>query len=1306
MGPRSLITEQVDESKLSSLPGNTHPLARAEFDQGEAPPVLALHRMLLVLGRSREQQSSLAALLEAQQDKSSPSYHAWLTPEDFGRRFGPSDQDIQAVTSWLKSHGLQVARVTQGRRVIEFSGTAAQVKEAFHTSIHRYTVDGEQHWANDSDPQIPSALAPAVIGVVSLHNFLKKPAHHLAGFYFSGGKSNQDRGLQPALNLGCDTVIGTSGPTPCHYVGPYDFATIYNVLPLWNSTPPIDGTGESIAIVARSNINSQDMNDFQALFGLPKNSPTTIVDGPDPGLVPGDETEADVDVEWSGAVAKGANIVLVASQSTETTDGVDLSALYIVDNNIAPIVSQSFQACELELGSTGNQFHNALWEQAAAQGMSVFVSAGDSGSAACDFYEGTPPQPAVNGLQVNGLASTPYNVAVGGTDFNDYSNPQAYWNTSNAPTTLASAKGYIPETTWNDSCTNALLATIGFSADPEKNCNNTALLQIIAAIGGGGGRSSCTTPGGPAASDCAGGYGKPGWQTGQGVPADGKRDLPDVSLFSGTGFVGSNYVICERDVLDQICDSTQQLPIGGTSVATPAFAGLQALVDQSVGGPQGNPNYFFYQIAAGQSAAGCNSSAPPASTCVFNDITSGTIAMPCATSSPNCSTTHSGDLYGILSGYNAGTGYDLATGLGSVNANSLVTSWGALKLSSSSTSLTLNGGNAVNVPHGTPVNAAVTVTPASPLPTGDVSLVATQGTNTIAAGTLTLANGTATGTTSLLPGGTNYSVKAHYGGNGTYSGSDSNAVSVTVTPEASQTFVNLVTFDVNGNVTSFSSSGTTYGNGAFLMRVDVGDSQASVSPSTGISSGCSRRVESCPTGTVALTINGTQQGLPLNSAGFAEDQSITPGTYTINASYPGDSSYRLSMGTASFTIAHAPTTASVAIPTANSRAPYGDSTQINALVETTSQEAPPTGTVSFFADGTPLTVLSLTYQGRPYCGSCAPPQFASLTAEGITAFLSLGTHSLTAQYSGDTNYAAGTSPPFMVTVTQATPFFQEFGVVPSAVTLGQSVTLSARLYGSDSGAVPTGTITFLDGNTAVPGTVTYGTLNNTLTATMSYTPTTAGTHNISATYSGDMYYQSITENSTTLTVQGPDFSITTSPNTQQTVVAGQTATYMNVISISPLDNFSAQVNVSCSSPAAASMCTVNPSSFPSASGTASVVVTTTARTSLVSRQPEHHFPSSPGFLAVLLLGALGAALYCKLNKPQERPIAGRIPVLSTAVLLLTLAAGNGCGGGGGASTPPPPPPPPTGTPAGTYYIGVTATSGTLIHSATLTLVVQ
>jgi subtilase family serine protease len=366
--PPPLITQPVDESQLTILKGNTHPLARPQFELGTAPATLPMQRMLLVLKRSPQQESALLRLLDNLQDKSSPSYHKWLTPAEFGKQFGPTDADMRTITAWLESHGFQVGS-TKGRTVLEFSGSASQVQEAFHSTIHKYIVNGEQHWANSSDPQIPSALTPAVAGIDSLHNFLKKAMNSYVGTY-----SEQKKQLttsKPNFSYAC------GNGQECYAIVPYDFATIYDVLPLWNSG--INGSGQTIAIVGRTDLYAKDATDFWQLFGLtvPANRLNIIYNGVYSGTTT-DEAEGGIDVQWSGAVAPQATIDFVDSASTDATDRVDLSALYIVDNNLAPVMSESYGTFELGLGTAGNQFHYVLWEQAAAQGISVFVSSGDN----------------------------------------------------------------------------------------------------------------------------------------------------------------------------------------------------------------------------------------------------------------------------------------------------------------------------------------------------------------------------------------------------------------------------------------------------------------------------------------------------------------------------------------------------------------------------------------------------------------------------------------------------------------------------------------------------------------------------------------------------------------------------------------------------------------------------------------------------------------------------------------------------------------------------------------------------------------
>jgi subtilase family serine protease len=687
------ITQAVNETRLTVLRGNTHPLARAQFDRGAAPASLPMERMMLVLRRSPEQEAALGKFMAEQLNPASPNFHHWLSPEQFGAQYGPSDQDIQTIASWLESHGFQIGSVSNGRTVIEFTGNAAQVQEAFHAAIHKYVLpNGEEHWANSSDPAIPAALAPVVVGVHTLHNFFPKPMSHVVR---APARSAQAGSPRPLFNYPAGCTAAT-----CNFVlGPADFATIYNVAPLWNAG--IDGTGQTIAIITDSNINIQDVRDFRSIFGLPAKDPNIIVNGTDPGKT-GDEIEAILDVEWSGAVAKNANIDLVVSRTTSNSFGGDLSATYIVNCPTtgpncptavpASVLSASFGQCELFLGSAQNAFYNSTWQQAAAQGITVIVSSGDDGSAGCDFIQGNASaQPAELGLAVNGLASTPFNVAVGGTEFDyDIANPFQFWSTSNTPNTQASALSYIPEATYNDTCTNSVVYTFfGFNT-AEVACNDPTVQQyqnsngvhLVGTIGGSGGVSDCTTFDGTNPLNCTGGYPKPSWQTGTGVPNDGKRDLPDISLFAGDGTIsGSSYVVCNRDfpgINNTPCSLTSGffLNAGGTSVSAQAFAGMMALVAQKHESKQGLANPLLYSLAAQQSPSNCNASSPAAD-CIFNDVTAGTVSMPCSVGTPNClAPANPSDTISVLSGFDAGAGFDLATGLGSLNVANLVNASG------------------------------------------------------------------------------------------------------------------------------------------------------------------------------------------------------------------------------------------------------------------------------------------------------------------------------------------------------------------------------------------------------------------------------------------------------------------------------------------------------------------------------------------------------------------------------------------------------------------------------------------------------
>jgi hypothetical protein len=1263
-----LITQAIDESQLTTLKGNTYPLAQPQFDIGIAQPDMPLNRMLLVLKRGPQQDFALRKMLDDQQDKASPNYHKWVTPDEFGAQFGPSDQDVQLVTGWLQSHGLQVNRIAHGRGVIEFTGVESQIEAAFHTQIHAYMVNGQQHWANASDPQIPAALAPAVAGISSLNDFPKDPLNVFAGVFKRDKATGKLTPVAPQFSFPSQYC---SAVNYCFGLAPYDFAAIYNVLPLWKAG--INGTEQTIAIVGETDINPQDAADFRNLFDLPAqtaangNPLNIIVDGPDPGFN-GDESEADIDVQWSGAVAPYATIDFVTSQSTETTSGIDLSALYIVDNNLAPVMSESYGACELALGTTGNQFYNALWEEAAAQGISVFISSGDSGSATCDRYRGSYPQPAQYGLAVNGIASTPFNVAVGGTDFNDFSNPLTYWSTTDDPTTQASAKGYIPETTWNDSCTNAVWSTVGYTNNAETNCNDSRLTQAVTTVGGGGGASNCIITQ-QQSGTCSGGYTKPSWQVGTGVPADLLRDLPDVSLFASNGFLGSFYIVCQMDqTSNQPCDlSNAFLGFGGTSVASPAFAGIMALVNQNMGSVQGDPNFIFYKLDGRQAPASCNSSSP-SSTCVFNDVTVGTIAMPCQTGSPNCTTAAAGDQFGVLNGYPAGAGYDQATGLGTVNVNNLVNQWNTVVFRATTSTVALSPTASLTHGQAVTVNGAVAPGSGSGTPTGSVSLLTSSG---VSAGSFPLSNGALSGSTTLLPGGS-YTVTANYAGDTTFGGSDSAPVNITVGPENSSEKISLVTFDWQGNLINPQATTAVYGS-PYLLRVDVLDS--TLNSCTG-NNGLPQF--SCPTGNVTLTDNGSLLDVgtyPLNSEAYTEDPTVQlpGGTDSVKAQYPGDTSFNPSSTTTALNITPAATTTTGTFYNSI----VGQSYQAYATVQSQSTGVVPAGTVTFYSNGNPIpgtvTYASSTNPGSPGF----PPTvllYAYLTSSG-SPFPAPGNYTLTASYGGDGNYQTSTSSGTTLNVRFGIPTVN-LQSSPNPVNLGSSTTLTATVLGGSPTIAPTGTISFFEpllGLGALPGTVTYVTVtdpntgNLDLQGKLSITP--SFTDGYFANYNGDTNYPAGSVCCTAfVTVNGNDFALSAQQSSASTS-QGISAFYSLIVGMrSNTSPVSFGANACTGLPAEAS-CSFSPDPN-SITGFVSLQISTTGPHSVPGFKPSGYRSqlfwagSMLPFAAILLIGYR-----------RGRTERSLLRLLLTFLLLLGIAcggggAGGGGGGGGGGGTPP------------------------------------
>jgi uncharacterized protein (TIGR03437 family) len=651
----SRIVRPVDPSRLAVLRRQAPQQALPQYDLGPADNLAAIDYLTLRLKPA----DGLEQFLAEQRNPSSPNYHRWLTPEQFGERFGLTTDDLGKLVSWLQSEGLQVHDVARGRHWITFSGRVEQVSRAFHTEIHRYQVNGALHLANTTNPSIPAAFEDVVSGIDGLDDFDLQPLFQLEQPQFSSGTSR--------------------------YLAPDDFATIYNVMPLY--TAGIDGTGQTIAVIGRSGIDLGDVRQFRRSFNLPPNDPQLVLFGRDPGTT-SSAIESNLDIEWAGAVARGATIVYAYANSVST------AAQYAVDQNLASVITFSYGGCEA-YSSLGLR---AVAQQANAQGITWLAASGDWGAATCDIVSSPTPQ-ASKGPNASFPAGIPEITAVGGTEFDD-GGGTSYWaanNTANG----SSAVSYVPERTWN-----------------------TALLRNDLSAGGGG----------PSVA-----FSKPNWQTGPGVPTDNARDVPDVSFASSP--LHYAYIIYSGGLL---------IHVGGTSAASPSFAGVLGLLNQylvSNGGQSqaglGNINPMLYRLA--QSTAD-----------VFHDITAGDNRVPCEQGSPGCG---SGGM-----GYAAGPGYDLATGLGSVDAYHLVTEW---KSGTATTTVLTATPNTVLLSDA--VTLTATVSGKSSLPTGIVTFL----TNDASIGTAAL-NGAGTATLSVpainLASG-NLTLTALYGGDGVFDGS-------------------------------------------------------------------------------------------------------------------------------------------------------------------------------------------------------------------------------------------------------------------------------------------------------------------------------------------------------------------------------------------------------------------------------------------------------------------------------------------------------------------------------------------------------
>lgn len=1019
--------------------------------------------MRLLLSRSPEQQAALDQFMAQQLDASSPNYHHWLTPAEYGRLYGAADSDVAAVVAWLQSQGFKVDSVSAGRTNIAFSGTVAQAERAFHTSIHAFNARGESFLSNTVNPKIPSALTPVVSGIARLNTLQPKAQHRLGqtGQYdpAKGGMVVNSRpGVQSQLK---PQLSFQSNGFPYLAIVPADAATIYNTpnpdLNANYSGASVKGTGVTIGIAGASAILTGPVVNYRNKF-LGDTKAPTIIDA-DPNGTPqaggANEIEAYLDTEIAGGLAPGANISLYLSSDLLT--GMDRA----ISDNTVDIFSVSFGVCEAFVSTDDNAMFRELWRQAASQGIAVTVSTGDSGSAGCD--DSSQSTNAVFGLGVNALASTPFNIAVGGTDtpilqlpadFATYVTPPGLVDGSiagSAGTYYRTAKSYIPEATWNDSTTqnNLLDQNIAWSfTDPT-------LANIVA---GGGGKSSCVvndSSNSNIPTVCTSGYEKPSWQRGFAVPADGARDLPDVSLISGDGFNGAEWLLCDHALIsngvyrDCSGSSFNFDGVGGTSAAAPAFAGMLALVQEKAGARLGLAAKTLYDLYNGAHAAD-----------IFHDVQDGNNSVPCVNGKPDCAMNGAG--FYFLTGYDTSAGYDLATGMGSVDVSAMVNYW-STAIGSEATTVTLST-NPSSITLSQGFTATVNVSGALGEATGTVTLTGggyNSGIQNLAGGSFTFsvpANTFAAGNVTLTA---------------TYSG-DSNYATKTATTSITVT-------DISSTMAVTPSATSILINQPLSVQAVVSGAGAT------------------PTGTVLLAGGGyTSPAQTLANGSYTfliPAGSLAKGPDTLTVSYSGDSNYSGTTATTSVTVrALTPT---IAVTPSATSFPASQSITVTATI--TGAGSTPTG--------------SVTLSGGGYSVGAQTLANGSYTFTIPAGSLANGNDTLLVSYGGDATYAAATATASVTVTSSLTP---TISLTPSATSIyaAQPMTLTAMVSGT--GAAPTGKVTLTSGSySSGPQSL----INGSFTFALPANSLAVGTDTLTVSYAGDTNYVAAS-NTVAITVSG------------------------------------------------------------------------------------------------------------------------------------------------------------------------------------------
>jgi Pro-kumamolisin, activation domain/Putative Ig domain len=1299
--PQRRITSSIDEAQLSPLKGGLHPLARPQNDRGAADPSLMIQRITMAFQPTAAQQADLDALLAAQQNPTSASFHQWLTPQQYGERFGIAPADLAKVTSWLQFMGFTVVESPASRTLIVFNGTAGQVRAAFHADIHNYEAKGQKFYANSSEPSVPAALAGIVSGFRGLNSVRMQPR--------AVPNKQADSKLQPNF-----TASGLGN----HYIAPGDFATIYDLNPLYSASPAIDGTGQKIVVVGQSQVTLGDIATFRSLSGLSPNVPQTILvpSSANPGPVDGDIQESSLDIEWAGAVARNATILFVYSGN-----GVLDALQYAVSQNLAPIISISYGSCEAVNPPDEMRFLAYVAQQANAQGITIVSSVGDSGATDCDGSISPANYPAKLGLSVDFPSSLPYVTGVGGTEFNEGNG--SYWQPAPDTDVISSALSYIPEIVWNDSSSqNGLDAT-------------------------GGGASSV--------------YGKPTWQTGTGVPADGARDVPDISLAASnthdpylvcSWLSGTTTSSCQNGFRNSATDVNFNA-YGGTSFGAPTFAGILALINQQTGSTgQGNINYILYPLAVIASS-------------VFHDIATGNNNSPCVFQSLGC-------LDGNPIGFQAGLGYDQATGLGTINATNLVNSWSSVSSGA--------GGS-------TPVLS--TISPTS-IAAGSADFTLTATGSNFATNAQILWNGSTAGVT-MLPGGTSTTIQATISHTlvayGTSTAGTVGAVApftstfVAVTDDAAKAGESTVElpFTVNGvppandnianatGITSSNYSGTVDNSAATTEATDprpqcaVTGPNASTNPTT-------KTVwwTLAATGTATVTVStigssydttlSVWTGTPGSLTNVACNDDVSTGQYTsalltfptttgttyyimVAAFGPPDGAVDQAGGKTVLNVTNAKLAPAPPAITSPNSATYTLGVAGNFTFTATGSPAPTFTKSGLIPGGLSLNPVTGQLSGIPGFGSQGvfPIVVTATNGSGPPA---------TQNFTLTANLAPTITSDASVTFTVGTEgFFQFFpsgfpfptltesGALPPGVTLdsdnyvligtplpgsggvyhitftahngvGQDAIQHFTLTVDEAPAVTSaasatfvvgvlGTFHVTASGTPAPaftetGPLPTGVVFNNQTGVLSGTPAAGSLPSYPITFTAQNGISPNAMQQFTLNIAVPALSATPS---SQTVAAGSSATYQIA------NSGSSTYTLSCSGLPAGASC---PSVSVAPNASASLVIATTSRVAgippSVGRRPINMHPW-PGIWVVLLISL---AVFVATRKRGRFAL---VPLGSLALLLVCVAAGCGLSGPSGPGGPSINS---NGTPAGTYRITVTGTSsGAPAEPIAITLIV-